>query len=213
MGNQFYYTTASNEVAGPCTTLQLMALHKAGTLQDTSLVCADGSEQWVELKSIYPAARLQKSKKGPASPAPADDSKADPAVPPSEGASAKPTAKAGPALPASQTQAAAIILLLLLGLALPYFSALRPVAKWEYKKVTFQSQGHERIGPGALRYSSIEMDENLLNLMGKEGWEMVDSHLEMETAFPNFGKDDFVNGLQPNIRPQSLTLLFKRPAR
>lgn len=97
MGNQFYYTTASNEIAGPCTTLQLMALHKAGTLKDSSLVCADGSEQWVELKSI--------------------------------------------------------------------------------------------------------------------GWEMVGSHLEMETAFPNFGKDDFVNGLQPNIRPQSLTLLFKRPAR
>jgi hypothetical protein len=43
--------------------------------------------------------------------------------------------------------------------------------------------------------------------------EMAGSHLEMETAFPNCGKEDYMNGLQPNIRPQSLTILFKRPAR
>lgn len=209
MGNQFYYTNASNEVLGPCTTLQLMALHKAGTLNDTSPVCADGSGEWVELKSIYPAARILKSNKAPSSAPLAGDSKAGTAASSSDGASPK----RGPALPATQTQAAAIILLILLGLALPYLGALRPVPKWEYKKVTFQSEGHERIGSGALKYSSIRIDEKLLDLMGKEGWEMVGSHLEMETAFPNFGKEDFVNGLQPNIRPQSLTILFKRPAR
>jgi len=211
MGNQFYYTNTSNEVIGPCTTLQLMALQKAGTLTDTSLVCADGSEEWVELKTIYPAARISQLNKEatrrrepPAQAAATDGGTAAPAAEPS---------KPGPAVPATWTQAAVIIFLLLLGLAIPYLGALRPVPKWEYKKVTFPNEGYDRIGPGALKYTTIRIDEKLLNMMGDEGWEIVSSHLETETAFPNFGKEELVTGIQPNIRPQTLVVLFKRPAR
>lgn len=209
MGNQFYYTNSSNEVVGPCTTLQLMALHKAGTLNETSLVCADGSSDWVELKSIYPAARLAKLNKESAEKSAASASSAIGEAKP--GPTREPDRPAPP--PATWAQAAVVILLLMLGLAIPYIGALRPVPKWEYKKVTFTAEGYDRIGTGALKYSSIQIDDHLLNMMGEEGWEMVGSHLEMETAFPNFGKEDFLTGLQPNIRPQSLTVLFKRPAR
>ncbi len=207
MGNRFYYTNAANEVVGPCTTLQLMALHKAGTLTDTSLVCADGSSEWVELKTIYPAARLARMNKESAEKA---------AAPPSAGDAASGTdredVRRAP-LPATWMQAAVIIALLAFGLAVPHIAALRPVQKWEYKKVIFTSEGYDRIGAGALKYSTIHIDDRLLDMMGSEGWEMTGSHLEMETAFPNLGNDGTLTGVQPNVRPQSLTLLFKRPAR
>ena len=35
-------------------------------------------------------------------------------------------------------------------------------------------------------------------------------YVENETAWPNFGKDEFVTGLQPNVRAQSLVMIFKR---
>lgn len=214
MGNQFYYTNAAKEVIGPCTTLQLMALHKSGSLTDSSLVCPEGSEEWIELWTIFPAARMSKLKKGSAkdsvTPGAAGTDKGGSTTPPVAGDGRR---KPGVPPSATRNQAMVIILLLLLGLAFPYIGTLRPVPKWEYKKVTFSSQGHERIGAGALKYSSIEIDENLLNLMGKDGWEMVGSHLEMETAFPNLGKEDYIAGIHPNIRPQSLVVLFKRPAR
>jgi hypothetical protein len=210
MGNQFYYTDDSNVPQGPCTTLRLMALHKSGVLTDTSLVCAEGSEEWVELWTIFPSARISKlnrffsktsTKTG--------DASADPDSPTSSLGNA--TADHRSPLPATRFQAAIIIILLLIALGFPYLGLLRPIPRWEYKKVTFPSESNERVGSGALRYSTISVDEPLLDLMGREGWEMTGSYLEMETAFPNFGDEDAVDGIQPNIRPQSLVVLFKRP--
>jgi hypothetical protein len=210
MGNQFYYTDESNVPQGPCTTLRLMALHKSGVLADTSLVCAEGSEEWVELWTIFPAARISKlnrffSKTSTKS----GDAGADPDSPAPSSGDAAPGPR--PAHPATRFQAAIIILLLLIALGFPYLGVLRPVPRWEYKKVVFPSEYNDRIGSGALRYSTISVDETLLDLMGREGWEMTGSYLEMETAFPNLGDEDSVDGIQPNIRPQSLVVLFKRP--
>lgn len=208
MGNRYYYTNSASEVIGPCTTLQLMALHKAGTLTDTSLVCADGSDQWVELKSVYPAARFAKTNHESADPTGTAAPSTGNAVPGPE-TGAVPRAPH----PATWTQAAVIIVLLGFGLAMPHIGALRPVPKWEYKKVTFPAAGDDRIGAGALKFSSIQVDEHLLDMLGRDGWEMTSSHLEMETAFPNLGNDGSTTGIQPNVRPQSLTVIFKRPAR
>lgn len=208
MGNQFYYTNATHEVTGPCTTLQLMALQKAGTLTESSLVCADGSEEWVELKTIYPAARFAKTNQEPADPTGTAASSSGSAVSGPEADSVPRTPH-----PATWTQAAILIVLLALGLAMPHIGALRPVPQWEYKKVTFPAAGDDRIGAGALKFSSIQVDEHLLDMLGREGWEMTSSHLEMETAFPNLGNDGGTTGIQPNVRPQSLTVIFKRPAR
>lgn len=207
MGNQFYYTDAANEVQGPCTTLRLMALHKAGELTKNSLVSPQGSDQWVELWTIFPANRIFKFGKTSAMQGIYGiPDEANPNPPNSVHSS-------GYAIihPATRLQAGIIILLLLLGLGIPYLGNLRPVPKWEYKKLVFSSEGNERIGPGALKYSSIQMDEELLNLMGKEGWEMTGSYLEMETAFPNFNEENYAIGLQSNTRPQALVVLFKRP--
>lgn len=83
---------------------------------------------------------------------------------------------------------------------------------WEYKTLQFQpKENNKRTESGALNYNTIDIPEETLNEMGQDGWELVTSHLEMETAFPNFGDSKYVTGLQPNIRPQMVTLIFKRP--
>lgn len=86
----------------------------------------------------------------------------------------------------------------------------REDSAWEYKVVTVGSEGHERLKVGAMNYSSITPSEADFNLLGKQGWELSSSYLEMETAWANFGKDEYVTGLQPNVRPQRVVFIFKR---
>lgn len=85
--------------------------------------------------------------------------------------------------------------------------------RWDYLTLrVLTSQQSERNGLQAMRYSSIDA-ENLVDQLrarGEEGWEVVGVSLEMETAWPNFGRDDYVTGLQPNIRPQSMLVILKR---
>lgn len=84
--------------------------------------------------------------------------------------------------------------------------------KWEYKVLIVANEGFERSGQDAYRRANITPTESDLNKIGNEGWELVGNYLEMETAHPNFGSAEYVTGLQPNIRPQRVVLLFKRRA-
>ena len=82
---------------------------------------------------------------------------------------------------------------------------------WEYKTVeVYPDSSSERTGDDALKFQSITPSINEINSIGEEGWELVTSYLEIETAFPNFGDDKYVSGLQPNVRPQRVVLMFKR---
>ena len=83
--------------------------------------------------------------------------------------------------------------------------------KWDYKVVEYYSDQTGRTGSGALNPSTVSIPENELNELGKQGWELVSSHIENETAYPNFGDSEYVTGLQPNVRPQKVVLLFKKP--
>ena len=83
-------------------------------------------------------------------------------------------------------------------------------SRYEYKVVAIPSQGHERKGSAALAVASIDPSEAELTSLGSAGWELAGSYLEIETAYPNFGDDKYVTGLQPNIRPQRLVLVFRR---
>lgn len=105
---------------------------------------------------------------------------------------------------------ALIVLLLFLILFLHNPPKIKPTV-WEYKATKYSSLGYERSGEEAFQQTSIYISEEQLNEMGKEGWELVSTSLEMETAYPNFGSVKFVTGLQPNIRPRALICLFKRP--
>ncbi len=81
---------------------------------------------------------------------------------------------------------------------------------YDYKVVSFLTNGNERTGSSALRYSTINISENDLMILGVQGWELVSTALEMETAYPNFGNNTYVTGIQPNVRPQKLICIFKR---
>ena len=109
---------------------------------------------------------------------------------------------------------ATMLVLLLLTSVLIYFnqSTIENNLTWEYKVIEVNAGGNnDRIGSHALNVRTINIDKSELNRLGQEGWELVSSYLEMETAYPNFGDERYVTGLQPNIRPQKVVLIFKRP--
>lgn len=82
--------------------------------------------------------------------------------------------------------------------------------EYEYRVVSVSASHYERIGPDAMKPSLIEVDQAELSRIGGFGWELVSCFLESETAYPNFGDDKYVTGLQTNIRPQRLVLIFRR---
>lgn len=82
--------------------------------------------------------------------------------------------------------------------------------KWEYKTVAVTSEGLERTGVPAVKVSSVNLNQAELQKLGEDGWELASSYLEMETAYANFGSEQYVTGLQPNVRPQRVVLIFKR---
>ena len=87
------------------------------------------------------------------------------------------------------------------------FGLLSCSDKWEYKMVSVKSKGQE-----ATKFESNEFDvtDESLNLFGKDGWELVDVFEKTETVHPNFGNDQYVSGLQPNVRTAEINFVFKR---
>ncbi len=80
---------------------------------------------------------------------------------------------------------------------------------WEYKVISYNSDA-SRKGLESFQPASIIPSESGLSEMGAEGWEIVTSYLELETAFPNFGNDNYVMGIRENVRPQRLVIILKR---
>lgn len=81
-------------------------------------------------------------------------------------------------------------------------------SKWEYK--VFTVKGVEQENLSKYKANIIDVDENLLNQYGKEGWELVDTYEKIETVHPNFGNNEYVIGLQPNVRTSEINFVFKR---
>ncbi|NLM88925.1 MAG: zinc-ribbon domain-containing protein [Syntrophomonadaceae bacterium] len=86
------------------------------------------------------------------------------------------------------------------------------INQWEYKVVKmFPEEQNDRTGWSSNAYNTIDVDEAILIRLGDAGWELVSSTMEVETAWPNSGNENYVTGIQPNVRPQCLILIFKRP--
>jgi len=113
--------------------------------------------------------------------------------------------------------------LLSIFIALIIFTSCQNKMKWEYKTVYFDAQKIESLEKSYMKTSesfeqrvsstSILPSDSSLNKFGIDGWEIATSYLEMETVFPNLlASGDGVNGLQPNVRPQRLVVIFKRPS-
>lgn len=109
----------------------------------------------------------------------------------------------------------AVLLAIVVAVLLAIFVAMNARhVYWQYKTVEVLAE----VAPGAildnqkaLAYKAIPDQQTMLNKLGEEGWELVSTFIEHETAHPNFGKEDYVTGLQPNTRPQRLVCIFKKP--
>ncbi len=82
---------------------------------------------------------------------------------------------------------------------------------YEYTTLTFLADTtRDRTGEDAGKFTTITPTAADFLQITQGGWEIVTSYLEMETAFPNFGNDRYVTGLQTNVRPQRLVLVLRR---
>ena len=77
-------------------------------------------------------------------------------------------------------------------------------SNWEYKVVTVKGTEEEssKFDP-----NKFEISDESLNLFGEDGWELVDVYEKTETVHPNFGNDQYVSGLQPNVRTAEIIFL------
>ena len=106
------------------------------------------------------------------------------------------------------------------GLARPPAIEVRPTMQiWEYKIERFGNALAAnpkdvtvlREYDDAKDATSVFIDHSELDSLGRDGWELVSTYLEMETAFYNFGKSDLHTGIKENVRPQAVVAIFKRP--
>ncbi|MDY3359922.1 MAG: DUF4177 domain-containing protein [Clostridium celatum] len=88
--------------------------------------------------------------------------------------------------------------------------AISYTPKWEYKVVYIEATETFTYLEYEQNPSNIELTDDMINEYGLNGWELADSYLEMETVYPNFGNSQYVTGIQPNVRPQRLVLIFKK---
>lgn len=81
-------------------------------------------------------------------------------------------------------------------------------SKWEYKTVSVK--GEEQETRGKFRTNKFDVSDESLNLFGEDGWELVSMYETCETVHPNFGNEEYVSGIQPNVRTSEINFIFKR---
>ena len=100
-----------------------------------------------------------------------------------------------------------------------YITLLQSPPRWEYTYVSvparsarYTTMKADREGHDAMSAAQIDRDKlkSLTEDMTKEGWELAGTAMEIETAYPNFGKDEYVTGLRENVRPQALLMVFRK---
>jgi len=81
-------------------------------------------------------------------------------------------------------------------------------SKWEYKVVSVK--GTDEGSMADFQSHKLEVSEESLNPLGEDGWELVGIYEKTETVHPNFGNDQYVSGIQPNVRTAEVNFVFKR---
>lgn len=95
----------------------------------------------------------------------------------------------------------------------PAITITTALPRWEYKTLELVPPPHARTGNDAMLDNMIPLSDEDMNALGAEGWELVSTWLEPETAYPAVGGDRYVPFLKENIRPLRVVLLFKRQRR
>jgi len=205
--NKFYYVDSSGNVQGPLTVDQLRSLHRSGVVSATTQVCVDGKDEWQPLYEIQEFKPQQTKKSHPVP---------EKAKTTFEGTPSSQHQMKNQQEGVTRTQGKILIVLILIGMGAPFLVFLKPTPKWEYQTLQVFAETQDNIFDENLKklsYKTIPDISNKINSLGTSGWELVTVYLEHETAHPNFGKEDFVTGIQPNVRPQTLVCIFKRQKR
>ena len=178
----YYYLDAQGVTAGPVSYADLQSLLKQGQIKPTTPICKVGDSVW----------------------APFLPNPGDPGIRGESPSHSSDSAK----LPVWWGVLLALAVAgVFLNAFLQSFGPSRASASaWEYK--TLEVPAHSA-GDASPRKVNLDLPE--LQTLGAEGWEVAGLWLEQETVHPNFGKSEYVSGLQPNVRPSRLVVLLKRP--
>jgi hypothetical protein len=204
----YYYLDDISEVQGPLSLQDLAAMHRSGRINSTTQVCEEGSENWKPYFQVAggaaPSAQLPKKVIQPAKDA----------APPIKVEKSEPQSKQTEIQGITKGQGTFLIVLLLIGIGAPFWVFLKPTPKWDYQTVEILAKTSSAASIDEnyekLAYKTVPDFSSRLESLGSQGWELVGTFLEHETSHPNFGKEDYVTGLQPNTRPQKLVMIFKR---
>jgi len=100
-----------------------------------------------------------------------------------------------------------------------YINLLKAPIQWKYtyssvpaRSARYTTLEADRTGHDAMSAAQIDRDmlKSITEEMTNSGWELAGTAMEIETAYPNFGKDEYVTGLRENIRPQALLVVFRK---
>ncbi len=100
-----------------------------------------------------------------------------------------------------------------------YIDQVQAPSRWEYTYVSVPARSAkyttlkaDREGHDAMSAAQIDREKlkSLTEDMTRGGWELAGTAMEIETAYPNFGKDEYVTGLRENVRPQALLMVFRK---
>lgn len=191
----YYYVNASGETDGPVSYSDLQSFLQAGSIKPTTLICKLGDSVWAPFLPSVEDGGIS------AWHIATDRSSVQMVMP---------------------TWVKFVLWALLAGVFLNFLSPIVTNAlqkkfqvpivtntlqknEWEYRVMDFPA---ERAGDLSPR--SVNVDITDLQAAGKNGWEIVGQWVEHETVFPNFGKNEYVTGLQPNFRTSKLSILLKR---
>ena len=203
-----YYVVKAGEVQGPVSPQELEILYREGQISASTQICEEGSDNWKPY--------------GEAGGAVTDSSKSQ-AIKTSESKSSskttqteQPSTNKAKFKGITQWQGTLLIFLIFIGIGTQFWVLLKPmpITKYDYTSVAILAESgpiyDENLKKLFTKRISTEKINSTLLEMKVQGWELVDSFLEHETSHPNFGKEDYVTGIQPNIRPSRLVLIFKR---
>jgi hypothetical protein len=177
----YYYLDLNGSTQGPVSYPELQSLLKSGIIKPTTQICKVGETSW----------------------APFLPENTNQGLPSHASDSTSTTTSRNPLwLPILLV---AILVATLLNPLSTFLTSLTKQANWEYQSITFKAINSS---PSSAAWIDLEIDE--LQTLGREGWEVAGMWIENETVHPNFGKSEYVAGIQPNTRPSQLVIILKR---
>jgi hypothetical protein len=178
----YYYIASNGETAGPVHYADLQSYLKSGLIKPTTPICKVGDAAWAPFLLGVEDGGIS------ASHIATDRSSIQMVIP---------------------SWMKFVLWALLAGVFLNFLLPIATKAlqknEWEYRVIHFPAESAEDLSS-----RSVNIDITDLQAAGKNGWEIVGQWVEHETVFPNFGRNEYVTGLQPNFRTSKLSILLKR---